>query len=91
VTALSTKMVDDRGRLTLGKEYAGRPVFVERVGDGILRIIKAEIVPAKEAWLHKNREAFESVMRGLEETGRGEFVDGPDLEADKDFAESCGE
>lgn len=82
MTTLPLKTVDSQGRVSLGKQFAGRLVFVKKMVDGIIEIVPAEAVPAKEAWLHKNKEAFESVMRGLEQTGRGEFADSPDIDAD---------
>lgn len=82
MTTLPLKTVDSQGRVSLGRQFAGRLVFVKKMADGIMEIIPAEAVPAKEAWLHKNKEAFESVMRGLEQTGRGEFADAPDVDAD---------
>lgn len=31
----------------------------------------ADIIPASEAWLYKNKEALESVSRGLKDAGKG--------------------
>jgi len=31
----------------------------------------ADIIPASEAWLYKNREALESVNRGLKDAAKG--------------------
>ncbi|MEK7845968.1 MAG: hypothetical protein AAB257_03290 [Nitrospinota bacterium] len=31
----------------------------------------AEIIPSSEAWLYKNKEAFESVKRGLKDAAEG--------------------
>ncbi len=76
------KIADSKGRICLGKEYAGRPVIVSRPEDGVVEIKLAEAIPVKEAWLYKNKEALDALMRGLVQTGRGEFVDGPDLEED---------
>jgi len=82
-----TRIVDDKGRLTLGKGFAKRHVFVKRLPGGSLEITPAEIVPAREAWLDKNPKAIMSVMRGLEQAKRGEFAEPPDLEADAGFAD----
>lgn len=74
--------VDGRGRVTLGKAFAHRLVLMTPVAQGCVQIELAEAVPAHEAWLHKNKAALASVMQGLEQTGRGEFVDAPELETD---------
>jgi hypothetical protein len=84
--AVVTKPVDGKGRLTLGKEFANRLVIVRELPDGALEVIPAAVIPANEAWLFKNRKAFESLMRGLEQTARGEFAESPDLEADAELA-----
>ena len=74
--------VDGRGRVSLGKAFAHRLVLVSKVSEDCVQIELAEAVPTKEAWLHKNRTAMESVMRGLTQTGQGEFAQPPNLEAD---------
>ena len=53
--------------------------------------MRAEAVPSSEAWLHRNQAAMESVMRGLEETAAGRFVEAPDLAADVDIADMVKE
>jgi hypothetical protein len=76
VPHLSFKTVDDKGRLTLGREFAGRAVQVIE-DDDALRLRFVEVVPAREAWLWKNEVALASVRRGLEEAARGQLSDGP--------------
>ena len=39
-------------------------------------------VPESEMWLQHNKEAKESVARGIEQARNLDFVDGPDLDAD---------
>lgn len=41
---------------------------------------------AKEAWLRKNKAAFKAVMRGLGETGKGQFAKSPNLAEDAKLA-----
>ena len=91
MTTLPVKAVDSKGRVSLGREFADKLVFVKRIADGVVEIIMAEAVPAKEAWLHKNDKAYESVMRGLEQTGKGEFAQSPVLEADADLSDAIGD
>lgn len=80
--------VDSKGRVSLGRSFANALVLVRKVDDDVVEVVRAEAVPAKEAWLHKNKKALESVMRGLEQTGTGDFADSPDLDADEELAKS---
>jgi hypothetical protein len=76
-----TKMVDGKGRVTLGKEFAGRLVIVTEVGAGTLQITRAEAVPERESWLYKNPEALRMVLEGTQQARGGQLADGPDLKA----------
>jgi len=80
--AVTARSVDGKGRVTLGKEFANRHVIVSKLGEGVLQVVLAEVVPAREAWLYKNPEALASVLRGLQERG---FAEAPDLAADADW------
>ncbi len=80
------KTIDGKGRLTLGREFAGRTVQVEREGDGV--VIKfCRVVPDREAWLWENETAKGMVDHGLEQAKRDELSDGPDLDAAFAFAD----
>jgi hypothetical protein len=82
MTSIPLMKVDGRGRVSLGKGFAHRLVLMRELAQGCVQIELAEAVPAREAWLHKNQAAFESVMRGLEQSGRGEFATAPKLGKD---------
>lgn len=85
--APNLKTVDDKGRVVLGKEFAGRSVMFDRVGnDFVLRFYRA--VPDNEAWLWENEQAMAAVRRGIEDFNAGNIVDGPDLDSDRALAES---
>ncbi len=72
------KTIDEKGRLTLGREFAGRTVRVESNDEGIaIRFYRA--VPEREAWLWENETAKGMVDRGLRQAREGELNDGPDL------------
>lgn len=78
---------DQRGRVTLGKQYANRTVIVEdRDGDIVLK--PAAVIPERELWLHKNPAAMKMVQRGLEQARQNRFVDGPDLDADAELVDA---
>jgi hypothetical protein len=84
---MTTKTIDGRGRLTLGPAFANRMVLVEELEGGIVQLIPAEAVPAREAWLFKNRKALAAVLVGLEQARKGEFAPPPELVPDEDEAE----
>lgn len=80
------KLVDSKGRITLDKIYAGSTMLVEQQKDGTVILRPAVTVPAREAWLWKNKKALGMVMRGLEGARKRQFVPGPNLKADAAFA-----
>ena len=90
MAALRTRRVDSQGRITLGKPFAHHLVTLREVEEGTVEITIAEAIPAREAWLHRNKSALASLMRGLEQTGRGEFAESPDLEEDGKLAAKMG-
>jgi hypothetical protein len=79
--ATVTKNVDSKGRLTLGESFANQTVLIEPRGEGEVLVKLARVIPAREAWLYKNKEALASVRRGLQQAAEGQSVPGPDLEA----------
>jgi len=82
---VTTKTIDARGRLSLGKSFANRLVIIKELEGGILQIIPAEAVPSSEAWLYNNAEAFLAVKQGLQEAQASQFVEPPDLDGDADW------
>ena len=62
---------DTKGRITLGKIAKGVSRFLisEREEGGYILEPLAE-VPAREKWLFENREAGESVRRGLDQSAK---------------------
>ncbi len=88
MSPLPVKKTDSKGRLTLGQEYANKQFFVNRKDEGVIQIIPAETVPAREAWLFKNPEALSAVLEGLEQAREGKLSKGPDLDAALAFAET---
>jgi hypothetical protein len=75
--------VDSKGRVAIGKQFASSLVIVKEIGEGLVQIVKAQAVPAPEAWLHKNPQALKMVMDGLREASEGELGEGPDMKEDK--------
>ena len=81
------RTVDSRGRLSLGAGFASKVVIIKELPGNALEIVPAEVVPAREAWLYKNKEAISSVMTGLAQAKAGELAAPPDLEADSKLAD----
>jgi hypothetical protein len=80
---MATKIADGKGRITLGNKYAGRTFIVQELDEKVVLDL-AVTIPAREAWLYKNKAALASVRRGLEQAKNGEFsASPPDLDADE--------
>jgi hypothetical protein len=88
---LAYKTIDGKGRLTLGSEFAGRTVQVEKENDGVVVVKFCRVVPDNEAWLWENETAKGMVDRGLRQARDGALHDGPDLAAAFNFADSLPE
>ena len=71
IVAGTAKKLDSKGRLVLGPQFANTTVLVEKVAEGEFHVKTATVIPAREAWLFKNLEAMELVMRGLEDSKNG--------------------
>lgn len=69
---VKTVRPDGKGRITLGKltkEYSG--YTLKESADGIIVLEPLIEIPAREAWLFKNKEALTSVERGLKQSSEG--------------------
>lgn len=78
---MTTKMIDAKGRLMMGSDYAGKMVIVDDSDPDKVIITTAVPIPAREAWLFQNDYAINLVRAGLKQAREREFVDGPDLKA----------
>jgi hypothetical protein len=88
---MTTKTLDARGRLSLGADMANQMFFVEEREDCIV-LTRAEAVPAREAWLHKNKAAMASVLRGIDQFNAGQVVDATaQLKADAKLVSKLGD
>lgn len=47
------RSVGRNGQITLGKEFAGRLVMIDRAGPGTWTLTMGEFVPDSERWLHE--------------------------------------
>lgn len=69
---LKTVRPDSKGRISLGKrakDFSG--YTLKESPDGSILLEPLIEIPAKEAWLFKNKEALSSVQRGLKQAGTG--------------------
>jgi hypothetical protein len=90
-TVAEPKKLDQKGRLSLGKDYAGRLVTVRQTAEGVWQVVLSVAVPAPEAWLHQNPEALASVMRGMKQAAEGQSAPGPELDAARAFLDTIEE
>ena len=69
---IKTVRPDSKGRISLGKrakDYSGYTLKESK--DGSILLEPLIEVPAKEAWLFKNKEALSSVQKGLKQSAGG--------------------
>ena len=85
---MSTKIADNKGRVTLGQRFANQTVIVEEVDPTEVRITIAAVIPQREVWLRRNPTAKASVLRGLAQARSGKFSKSPpNLDQDAEMAE----
>ena len=89
---MTTKTVDGKGRLALGKAFANSTVIVERISPTEVRVVKARVIREDEAWLWDDEEALASVKRGLTQAKDRQFAEtAPDLATDESLADEIDE
>ena len=71
------KMIDSKGRVNVGAEFAGKQVILEPVDTG-LRLQYVKAVPAHEAWLWENEAALNAVHEGIQQAASGNLSSGPE-------------
>jgi hypothetical protein len=72
---VGTRTMDDRNRLTLGEIFKGCKrirLYKNERGEVLLQPVVE--VPASELWLFQNKDALESVQRGLKEASEGKIT-----------------
>jgi|SRR5450759_1107712 len=63
---------DSKGRIALGREARGVSSFyVHRDAQGRFLLEPYVEIPASERWLYENREALESVRKGIADVAAG--------------------
>ncbi|MCP4667178.1 MAG: hypothetical protein GY849_12515 [Deltaproteobacteria bacterium] len=72
--AIGTRTIDDRKRLTIGElfgDFKRVRLYENERGEILLQPVVE--IPASELWLFQNREAFESVQKGLMDASLGKI------------------
>lgn len=60
-------VADSKGRILLGARHAGERYIITEDKEGRVILEKAVLMPEREVWLHKNKEAKKSVLEGLKQ------------------------
>ena len=80
---MTTKIVDGKGRLVLGSQFANQMVIVDNSDPTHIVITPAKAVPEHEAWLYGNEAALKSVLTGIQQARDERYAtDAPDVDAD---------
>ena len=58
---------DSKGRLPLGMRHAGERYIITKDAEDRFILEKAVLIPEREVWLHKSKEAKKSVLKGLKQ------------------------
>lgn len=66
-----TKAIDSLRQLKIGLDRVHFMVYCNRAGQILLS--PETTIPLHEAWLYKNPEALESVLRGMDQAKRGKL------------------
>jgi hypothetical protein len=75
------KQADNKGRILLGRSFAGSTMLAEHRDDGTIILHPAITVPTGEAWVWKNKRALAMVNDGIEEAARRKHALAPNLVA----------
>jgi hypothetical protein len=74
---MTTRVVDSKGRISLGARFANKTVIVEEIDETEIRIVEAVTVPVRELWLQRNQKAMQAVQAGLAQARAGKFSKKP--------------
>ena len=70
----SVKVVGSSGQISLGKEYAGQPVLVEEIEEGVWLIKIARVIPDNEMWMHE-QPAKTRIGKAVEWAGKNKAAE----------------
>ncbi|UCH95776.1 MAG: hypothetical protein JSV88_02725 [Candidatus Aminicenantes bacterium] len=71
---VGTRTIDERNRLILGELLKGsKRVRLYKNDRGELLLMPLIEIPASEIWLYQNKEALQSVQKGLQDAAEGKI------------------
>lgn len=89
---MTIKTADSKGRINFGNRFANQTVIIKEIDSTEFRVTMAQVLPQREVWLHRNRNAKASVRRGLAQAKAGKTTKTPpNLEQDALLAERLDE
>ncbi len=74
-----TAKPDSKHRIVLKGTQVGEHYRIYRNEAGQILLDPQVMIPTREAWLYKNKEALASVMKGIKEAAEGKLVKLPSL------------
>ncbi len=74
---MTIKTADSKGRINFGNRFANQTVIIEAIDETEMRVTKAQVIPQRELWLHKNPKAKAAVRRGLAQAKAGKAAKNP--------------
>ena len=80
---------DEKGRVTLGRDYSGKNFSVWKSADGNILLTPVAVVPERDIWLYKNPRALALFHQGLAGAAAGQVTPGEDFSqyADDDIGD----
>ncbi|MBA4294133.1 hypothetical protein C0431_14320 [bacterium] len=72
---LELKRPDSAGRITLGKEFAGKTFTIQHQPNGDILLSPVVVLHEREAWLYQNEQALTQVKTGLDQSASGQLED----------------
>lgn len=74
---MALKTSDSKGRIAFGPAFANKTFIIETIDDTEFRVIAVSVIPEREMWIYRNKNALESLDRGLEQAKARKFSKNP--------------
>lgn len=73
------KVVGVNGQISLGKEFAGKTVLVDQIGEGSWVIHSGKFIPDSEKWLYANPDELAQLDRAIARAEKTKPIDNFDV------------